>query len=74
MKKLIILSFSICASSLFFSAPMNPVVAGGSYWMQEIKCENGGSVYRCRFDGNQSCDVSGQKHCDEVGSLVMFAA
>ena len=49
--------------------PITQTPASGSYWIQTIDCTGGGSVTRCRFDGSQTCDVSGQKHCDEVGTI-----
>ncbi|MCE7057467.1 hypothetical protein LZF95_22490 [Algoriphagus sp. AGSA1] len=68
MKK-VILGLGIIGMMTLSITPITPTQASGSYWIENIECTGGGSVYRCRFDGSETCNVSGQKHCDEVGGI-----
>ncbi|SIN97657.1 hypothetical protein SAMN05444394_2649 [Algoriphagus halophilus] len=69
IKKVILgISMLVFPTILFF--PSFSAHASGVYYMQNIKWPLGGSVYRCRPGGNESCDVSGQKHCDEVTPIT----
>ncbi|MDP2041065.1 MAG: hypothetical protein Q8S14_01010 [Algoriphagus sp.] len=68
MKKLI-LGVSALGTMFLFFASTSSVKASETYRIETIDCEGGGSVYRCRFDGTEACDVSGQKFCDEVGGI-----
>jgi hypothetical protein len=62
MKKLIL---SIGVIALTFGSIMS-VNASGNYSIRNVDCPNGGSVYRCDYGGSESCNVSGQKFCDEI--------
>lgn len=68
MKKLI-LGLGLFGTTFLFFTSTSAVKANGTYRIETIECEGGGSVSRCRFDGTETCDVSGQKHCDEVGGI-----
>lgn len=68
MKKLI-LGLGLFGTTFLFFTSSSSVKANSTYRIETIECTSGGSVYRYRFDGTETCDVSGQKHCDEVGGI-----
>jgi hypothetical protein len=70
MKKLI-LGLGVLGTVFLLFSSTSSVKANGTYRIETIECSSGGSVTRCRFDGTETCDVSGQKHCDEVGASVL---
>lgn len=69
MKKLILGLLMLGTIFLFFTPTSNVKASGSTYRIEVIQCSSGGSVYRCRFDGDSGCLVSGQRHCDEVSGI-----
>jgi hypothetical protein len=66
MKKLKLTLFSIVALGILGLFSTLESKASGTYTIRTVLCKNGGTVYRCDYGGSESCNVGGQKFCDEV--------
>jgi hypothetical protein len=66
MRKIKLTVLSVFAVGIFGMFTSIESKASGGYTIRTVLCKNGGTVYRCDYGGTESCNVGGQKFCDEV--------